>query len=259
MNKDLFIINPSVIVDELTQFIKSTVTKEGFQDVVIGVSGGVDSATSLCLSVNALGVEHVFPVLMPYGVLGKQSVLHAREVISSCGIPAEHVVEQDIQSIVDVFVELDNTMDAIRKGNIMARVRMILLYDMAKKRNALVIGTENKSEHYLGYYTRYGDEASDIEPLREMYKTQIYTIAEYLQVPTNILTKPPSANLWEGQSDEQELGFTYEQADSVLKLYFDQQKSEEEVKNVLKNEQSVDKILSRVEKNAFKRNLPYVP
>lgn len=259
MNTHIETINPGEVVHDLIQFIKTIVIREGFRDVVIGVSGGVDSAVCLCLSVKALGYAHVFPYLLPYGALGKESVIHAKEVITFCGIPTEHVVEQDIQNIVDSFINLDNTMDNLRKGNVMARVRMILLFDAAKKRHALVMGTENKSEHYLGYYTRFGDEASDIEPLRKLYKTQVYALAKHLNVPSSILIKPPSANLWEGQSDEREFGFTYEEADTVLTMLVEEQKSREDAIRVLKNENIIDQVLSRIKKNAFKHNLPYTP
>jgi NAD+ synthase len=150
-------------------------------------------------------------------------------------------------------------MDNIRKGNLMARARMMILYDNAKKRKALVMGTENKSEYLLGYFTRFGDEASDIEPLRNLFKTQMYDLAKYLGVPEVILTKKPTAGLWEGQTDEGEFGFTYKEADEILSLSFDEKKSVDEIVAAGFSKDIVDRVLSRVRGNDFKHRLPILP
>ena len=137
----------------------------------------------------------------------------------------------------------------------MARIRMIFLYDLAKKHNALVCGTENKSEFYLGYFTRFGDEASDFEPIRHLYKTQIYQLADYLNLPKKIVSQSPTAGLWIGQTDEKDFGFSYQEADMVLNLYLDQKKSLEEITS--KNFPHGKKIIARVSKNSFKHLSPY--
>ena len=134
---------------------------------------------------------------------------------------------------------------------------MILVYDAAKKHNALVVGTENKTEHLLGYYTRFGDEASDVEPLRGLYKTHVYQIAKYIGVPEAILTKAPTAGLWEGQTDEGEFGFSYKEADDILHLLYDHQKSSKDVVAMGYTQTVVDTVAARVTKNSYKHSLPY--
>ncbi|MBI3560071.1 NAD(+) synthase, partial [Candidatus Gottesmanbacteria bacterium] len=141
----------------------------------------------------------------------------------------------------------------------MARVRMILLFDQAKKRNALVVGTENKTEHLLGYFTRFGDEASDIEPLRNLYKSQVYELARQLNLPENIVSKAPTAGLWEGQTDEGEFGFTYKEADEILAIIVDEKKSIDEVVRKGYDQATVEKVVKRMKENNFKHHLPIVP
>src|SRR3989344_1446820 len=244
--------------DELVGFIKNAFTKAGFSKAVIALSGGVDSATSLALTVEALGVSNVFPLLLPYGNLYPQSVVDARGVIQTFNIPKDNVRIVDIQPLVDPVLQLDCVIDNIRKGNIMARMRMIVLFDHAKKRNALVVGTENKSEQLLGYFTRFGDEASDIEPLRNLYKTQVLELAKHLVIPEPILTKPPTAGLWEGQTDEGELGFSYKDADEILYQLYDLKKTIEEVVASGLNKDIVEKVQIRALQNNFKHHLPAV-
>jgi NAD+ synthase len=253
------VVNPEILSNNIVSFLSTTFKREGFTDAVIAVSGGVDSATSLALTVKALGSQHVFPLFLPYGELNKQGLTDAQQVCKVCGIPSTQWVTIDISYFVDQIVAADISIDKVRKGNIMARMRMIVVYDVAKKMNALVVGTENKSEHYLGYYTRFGDEASDIEPLRELFKTQVYQLAKHLNVPESILQKPPSAGLWTGQTDEEEFGFSYQELDTVLDLYIDKKSSVEEITRMLKDEYIVDQVVKRVESNSFKHKLPYLP
>jgi NAD+ synthase len=137
-------------------------------------------------------------------------------------------------------------------------MRMIYVFDQAKKRKALVVGTENKTEHYLGYFTRFGDEASDVEPLRELYKTQVYEVAENLQIPERLRVKAPTAGLWEGQTDEGEFGFTYADADKILSLMIDEKKSREEIIKSFRKENVVEAVLKRVKQNEFKHHLPFL-
>lgn len=252
-------IDPKQITDQLIAFIKKSFDSTGFSDAVIGLSGGLDSAVSCILAVRALGADHVYPTLLPYGSLSMQSALDAMSVIEMLKMSPTHVARVDIKPILDPITAKEFGMDNIRKGNLMARARMMILFDHAKKRNALVIGTENKSEHLLGYFTRFGDEASDIEPLRNLYKIQVYELAKYLSVPQAILTKKPTAGLWEGQTDEGELGFTYKDADEILSLSFDGKKSADEVVAAGFSKDIVDSVLSRVRANDFKHHLPILP
>jgi NAD+ synthase len=243
---------------ELAEFIRRAFAKAGFSHAVIALSGGVDSATSCALSAAALGKKHIYPLLLPYGNLNNQGTLDARLVIRVLKIPNENVSEINIQPLVDPIVSLDSSMDNIRCGNIMARVRMILLYDYAKKCNALVVGTENKTEHLLGYFTRFGDEASDIEPLRNLYKTQVYKLARFLQLPESILTKAPTAGLWQGQTDEGEFGFTYKEADEILSLIVDARLAVADVVAKGYDQTIVEKVVARMKANDFKHHLPIV-
>lgn len=221
-------IDPKKITNELVDFIKNAFQKAGFTKAVIGVSGGVDSATSHELAVRALGKENVLAYFLPY---------------------------KKIAPIVEEFLSFDPTIDKLRRGNVMARVRMTILFDQAKKHRALVVGTENKTEHILGYFTRFGDEASDIEPLRNLYKTQVYQLAKFLKIPESILNKPPTADLWEGQTDEGEFGFTYAMADEVLYQLYDLKKKK--VDGV--DRAVVAKVKAWIDRNSFKHNLPLVP
>jgi NAD+ synthase len=248
-------IDPKTVSEQLVDFLKKSFAAAGFSNAVIALSGGVDSATSCILATRALGADHVYPVLLPYGSLSTQETLDAMKVIELLKISPMHVVRVDIKPVLDPIIVQDN----IRRGNLMARARMMVLFDQAKKRSALVVGTENKSEHLLGYFTRFGDEASDIEPLRNLYKMQVYDLAKYLGVPQAILTKKPTAGLWEGQTDEGEFGFTYKDADEILSLSFDEKKSADEIVAAGFSREVVDKVLARVRANDFKHHLPKVP
>ena len=246
-------------------FLGQSMKHAGFRSAVIALSGGVDSSVSVVLSVRAIGKNNVYPLLLPYGNLNFQGVSDAQLVIKTLGIPPAHVRDINIQPLVDPITALDpdlpagRQVDRLRRGNTMARVRMILLYDLAKKNNALVVGTENKMEHLLGYYTRFGDEASDIEPLRNLYKTDVRRLAQALGLPQTIITKAPTAGLWDGQPDEGEFGFTYEEADRVLALIVDEKKSIDEVIAKGYDRSTVEKVVKRMNDNDFKHRLPFVP
>jgi NAD+ synthase len=248
-------IDPKKSTDELVGFLKTSFQRAGFTRAVIALSGGVDSATSCALAVRALAADNVYPVLLPYGALSTQATIDAVGVIEALSIPSVHVTRIDIKPVIERVLPQDN----VRRGNMMARARMMLLYDQAKKQNALVVGTENKTEHLLGYYTRFGDEASDIEPLRNLYKIHVYELAKYLQIPDVVLSRAPSAGLWEGQTDEGEFGFTYKDADEILSLYFDEKKPVEEIIKSGINKELVDKVVNRVRINDFKHHLPVLP
>lgn len=264
---------------QLIRFINNAFQNAGFSRAVIALSGGVDSATSCALAVKALGKENVYPLLLPYGELNTQGTADARLVIDALQIPQMNVTEIDIKPPVDTILreipsEVEGesrsledrsrqartiSLNHVRKGNMMARMRMIVLFDQAKARDALVIGTENKSEHLLGYFTRFGDSASDIEPLQNMYKTQVYELAKALGIPGPILTKKPTAGLWEGQTDEGDFGFTYKEADQILALLYDEKKPVEEVVAQGFAKEIVEKVRARVDQNSFKHHLPIIP
>lgn len=247
--------DPKQTAQRIIEFLRREVKKAGFQKVIISLSGGVDSSTTLTLAVKALGAENVLVVLLPYKELDQDN--DAKLVIKKLKIPKENVLEIEILETLNSFAE-NLKPDRLRLGNIMARVRMILLFDLAKKEKALVCGTENKSEYLLGYFTRFGDEASDLEPIRNLYKTQVVRLAHYLGVPGRIITKPPSAGLWKGQTDEEELGFSYQEADPILYLHFEKKYSWEKIKKMGFRKELIRRVKKRVETNWFKHEVPKV-
>lgn len=242
--------------EEIENWIVKTVQKAGFQDVVLALSGGIDSAVSATLAVRALNKEHVHVLLLPYGDLNKKGDEDGQEMARFLQLSNQNVHKIDIKKAVDAF-HLQN-VSAIRKGNSMARVRMTYLYDFAKANNCLVVGTENKSEYYLGYFTRFGDEASDIEPIRNLYKTQVFEIAKFLGLPQHIIEKAPSAGLWESQTDESEFGFSYTDADRILYHHFEEELGEEAIVDLGVSKDIVKNVLVFVAKNDFKHKLPYI-
>lgn len=244
-------------IETCTSFLKTTFAKTGMTNAVIAVSGGIDSAVSLSLLARSLDPSHIFPILLPYG---SQNMVDARAICEWNHIPIENITELNIQPIADTIATTLSvgSDELIRKGNVMARARMVAVFDLAKQKNALVVGTENKSEHYLGYFTRFGDGASDIEPIVHLYKTQIRKIATELGLPSVFLSKEPSAGLWENQTDEQELGFSYLEADQVLTQLIDQGKSVDQIQVSGVEQSVVEKICRQVEKQAFKRVVPYL-
>jgi len=240
-------------------FIKQTFVRTGKTQAVIAVSGGIDSAVSLALLSRALPVSQIWPVLLPYA---RQDMTDAQTILDFVQIPLANRRTLNIASVVDAActsLQISDD-DLLRKGNLMARVRMMLLFDHAKGKDALVVGTENKSEHHLGYFTRFGDSASDLEPLVGFYKTQIRELAKDLGLPAVFLDKAPSAGLWQDQSDEVEMGFSYELADQVLQLLVDQQLPAEQVVSSFAQEQQtlVQKVIDRVEAMKFKLEVPYI-
>ncbi len=202
-------------VADLTGFIRSTIQKIGCKGVVVGLSGGVDSATVTKLCVDALGPEKVLNVFMPSRVTPAEDYKTTSELSSMWGTEYRVV---DVQPAVDALaaVLLSGRETPLERGNISARCRMIVLYNLAKKRDYIVMGTSNQSELMMGYFTKFGDGACDVTPLANMYKTEVRQIARIIGVPEPIIAKPPSAGLWEGQTDESEMGITYENLDGIL-------------------------------------------
>lgn len=249
-------INPEQKVKEITFFIQETLKKSGFKKLVIGLSGGIDSSTSYILAVRAVGVENVIGVMLPYGDLQKEAIENVYKLTQSVKAPGKNILKIPIDRFMIPFKEMID-IDELRLGNVIARIRMIILFDMAKKHKALVCGTENKTEHLLGYFTRFGDEASDIEPVRKLYKTQIRQLADYLKVPREIIEMTPTAGLWPGQTDEGEFGFSYKDADQILYLYNDLGKPIEEMTRQGFKIETVNRVLIRMEENDFKHKLPY--
>jgi len=246
-------LNASQAIDRLTDFITATVADAGYNKVVLGVSGGVDSSLSAFLSVRALGAENVLCLRMPYRTSSPESLEHAKMVIDSLGVASKTI---DISSTVDAV--LDNYPDAspVRRGNVMARVRMINVYDQSAAFPGLVVGTGNKTETLLGYCTIHGDGAFDFNPLADLYKAQVRQLARDLGVPAAIIEKAPSADLWVGQTDEDELGFSYDEMDRLLYLLVEEKLSAQECAAQGFDPAFVDGIITRVKKYRFKSTLP---
>lgn len=246
-------INTAVARQILTGFIKSELTRVGFSRAVIGLSGGIDSALSFALAVEALGRDNVLAVRMPYKSSSADSLEHAQLAIDQYQTPSETI---EITDMVEPLLRYDPEMTKQRKGNIMARERMIVLYDRSEAFRGLVIGTSNKTEILLGYSTLWGDMASAVNPIGDLYKTQVRQLARALGIPKVIVDKPPSADLWSGQTDEGELGFTYEEADKLLFLLVDQRYSPQECIEEGFDRLLVDAILNRIRRSQFKRMMP---
>lgn len=246
-------INTELARDILAGFIKSEITRVGMTRAVLNLSGGLDSALSCALAVEALGAKNVIALRLPYRASSPDSMEHAQLLIDQFGIQSRTI---EITGMVDPLIELDPAMSNIRKGNIMARARMIVLYDQTEVFKALPVGTSNKTEILLGYSTIYGDSASAINPIGDLYKTQVRQLASAMNIPAPIIDKPPSADLWEGQTDEKELGFTYEEVDKLLYLLIDQRYSPQEAVEAGFDEKFVNAVAARVRRNQFKRMQP---
>jgi len=250
-----FNIDTKIVRELLVRFIKEQTMKAGFVKAVIGVSGGVDSAVSAALASEALGKENVLGVMLPYRMSNPKSVEDAGLVIQKTGIRSELV---NISRMVDAYCEEYKITDPIRCGNIMARMRMIVLYDLSAREKALVIGTSNKTEILVGYGTQHGDIACAINPLGDLYKSQIWHLAEALSIPKRIIEKAPSADLWAGQTDEGELGVTYAELDALLYEMIDQRRSDDELKKMGFEEALIKKIQGMMKKNQFKSRPPVI-
>ena len=248
------IANSSQEINKVRNFITTILEKTGKDKVVIAISGGIDSALTLSLLAKSIQLNQIFPILLPYD---QQLIADSQLICQHNHIPQSQIKNINIKTMVDSFTKQLAITDKLALGNIMARCRMITIYHIAKKLDALVCGTENKSEKYLGYFTRYGDEASDFEPIQHLYKTQVWQLAQFLKIPQPIIAKAPSAGLWAKQTDEAELGFSYQIADQVLVQYIDQKKKPSQIKIAGISQKEVEKVISRVVSQKFKLEVPY--
>lgn len=248
-------LNAEVVRELLVHFLRDESKNAGFDKGVLGVSGGVDSAVSAFLASEALGKENTIAVIMPYRTSNQKSVEDAQLVVQRLGIRSELV---DISPMVDAFCDRWKVTDNVRRGNVMARMRMIVLYDVSARERALVIGTSNKTEIMVGYGTLFGDTASAINPIGDLYKTQVWQLARALGVPQNIVDKTPTADLWKGQSDEAELGFTYSRLDSLLYRLVDERRNDEELAKLGFEPEFVARVKTLIQKSQFKRRPPLI-
>jgi NAD+ synthetase len=247
-------IDPKLTEEWLVHFIKNEMDARGYSRAVVGVSGGVDSAVTAFLAARALGPKNVIGVRMPYKTSSKESFEHAQMVIDALGIESCTV---DISSAVDAYLHNDPKAEPGRRGNVMARMRMIVLFDLSAKHRAIPLGTGNKTERLFGYFTWHADDAPPINPLGDLFKTQVWTLARHLGVPDAIVSKPPTADLVVGQTDETDLGVSYLKADEILNWMLAGYKPSELIARGF-DETEVQVVRKRLASTHWKRRLPTV-
>ena len=241
-------------LNKIYSFVQSAVKNAGYQKVILGLSGGIDSSLAAALCGNALGNQNVIGIMMPYKNSNPLSLQHAKLIANTFKITYEIIT---ITNMVDAyFDEFEPEANMLRRGNRMARERMCILYDLSAKYKALVVGTSNKSEIYAGYCTQYGDSACAFEPFAHLYKSEVREIAVMLNIPAEIINKPPTADLWEGQTDEKEMGISYPLLDEILFYLIDEKMEKTEIMKKGFSEEMVDLVLKKIEKSEFKRKLP---
>ena len=248
-------LNLKEVHNELVEFLRESFKKAGFSKAVLGLSGGIDSALVAYLLRDALGKENVLAIMMPYKSSNPDSLNHAKLVIEDLKINSKTI---EITDMIDAYFKNEKEASSLRMGNKMARERMSILFDYSSKENALVVGTSNKTEIYLGYSTQFGDSACALNPIGDLYKTNIWDLSRYLKIPNELIEKKPSADLWEGQTDEQEMGLTYKEADQVLYRMLEENKTVEEVLAEGFNKDLVDNIVRRMNRSEYKRRMPLI-
>jgi NAD+ synthase len=256
-------IDTTVARRVIGEFIRGQLAQAGFERAVLGLSGGIDSALVAFLTAEAIGAERLLCVSMPYRTSSDASRSDAAAVVERLGCASETV---DISPMVDGYFGIASQPGAagpgsleasdLRRGNFMARVRMAVLYDRSVTWGGLVVGTGNKTESLIGYTTLFGDSASAFNPIGDLYKSQVRQLAAAVGVPDAILRKAPSADLWPGQTDEAEAGFTYPQLDRILFWRIDKRRSAEELARLGFEPSMIERVERMVAGSEFKRQVP---
>ena len=241
-----------LIGHHLENFLSNEVRKTGFKKVVVGLSGGLDSAVVAVLAHRVFG-DDLLCVKMPSHFSSQSSLDDADELSETFSLRCE---THSIEAMLRAYCTTD--MSPLRVGNLSARLRMVTLFDISAREEALVLGTSNKSELMLGYGTLYGDLASALNPIGDLYKTEVFELAYALGVNSSILTKAPSADLWEGQSDEAEIGYSYADLDRVLRGYVETRYTKEELIEAGEDPELVEMVIARIYRNQFKRKMPLI-
>jgi NAD+ synthase len=248
-------INAELVTEILTRFIAAEIRRAGFERVVVGLSGGIDSSVVTFLCARALGPQNVLAVTIPYKTSSDATRRDSQLVIDQLGV---HTVDVPIADQIDAYFAKFPDASRLRLANKCARERMTVLYDQSAAFGALVAGTSNKSELLLGYGTQFGDMASAVNPIGDLYKTQLYELAAHLGVPKQILTKEPTGDLWIGQTDEGELGFSYAEVDRLLVLMVDRRWRRAELLQAGFAPEFVDRVMTMVRRNHYKRRMPVI-
>ncbi len=248
-------INPDLVTEILCRFIRNELRRAGFRHAVVGLSGGIDSSVVTFLAVRALGAENVLAVTMPYKTSSDATRRDSQTVIEKLRVRS---LDVPIADPIDAYFKQFPDASQMRLANKCARERMTVLYDQSAAFDALVIGTSNKSELLLGYGTQFGDMASAVNPVGDLYKTQLHQLAAFLGVHEAILQKPPTGDLWIGQTDEGELGFTYAEVDRLLALMVDRRWRRAELIDYGFAPEFIDRVATLVRRNHYKRRMPVI-
>ena len=242
------------IAKYLQLFLEDEVKKTGLNRVVLGLSGGLDSAVVAVLA-HRVFQDDLLCIKMPSQYSSQNSLDDADALCREFSLNSE---THSIAPMLEAYESKTPDLDNLRKGNFSSRMRMATLFDISAREGALVLGTSNKSELMLGYGTLYGDLASAVNPIGDLYKSEVFELARYLKVTKSIIEKPPSADLWDGQSDEADLGYTYAQLDRAMKLYVDERMPREKIVSMGIDEKMLDMIISKIYRNHFKRKMPVI-
>jgi NAD+ synthase len=248
-------INPALVEEILVRFIRNEITRAGFERAVLGLSGGIDSSVVAYLAARSLGPDKVLCVTMPYKTSSDETRRDSQTVIAALGVRS---LDAPITAQVDAYFDAFPGASRLRLANKCARERMTVLYDHSAAFEALVVGTSNKTELLLGYGTQFGDLASALNPIGDLYKTQLRKLAVHLGVPSEIVDKPPSGDLWAGQTDEQELGLTYAEVDRLLVLLVDRRWQPSQLARAGFEPNFIERVLRMIRRNQYKRRLPVI-
>jgi NAD+ synthase len=255
---DELLIDTDVARKIIREFIRGQLAQTGFERLILALSGGVDSALVAYLAVEAIGADNLLCVMLPYRTSSPESLADAQDVISRLGCASRTI---DISAIVDGYLQTSipgEEVSNLRRGNLAARARMMAIYDQSVPWNGLVIGTGNKTEALLGYTTHYGDNAFAFDPIGDLYKSQVRQISEAMGVPDSILNKPPSADLWPGQTDEKEIGLPYEELDRLLYWMVDKRRTTDQLVEMGFDAPAIERTQRMIARSEFKRQVPPV-
>ncbi len=244
--------------DDIVKFIQSKVSEAKTDGIVVGLSGGIDSTLIAYLACEAVGKENVFGIIMPSTTTPTEDKIHGISIAQGLGIDYKEIA---IDSILNEFLFMTQLEeDNLAIGNLKARIRMSIIYFYANQKKYLVSGTGNKSEILIGYFTKHGDGACDIEPIGDLYKTDVFKLSRYMGVPEDIIEKPPRAGLWNNQTDEAEIGMSYDLIDQILYQYCEKSKKDKEISEMLEIPvDDVDMIIDKINRNKHKSKVPESP